>query len=153
MSAVRASRATAAREVLVRELLGEAIGTLVEALAAWRLEVALLPLVLCLLVGVHEVAAAAIVAIALLGAPDLLLAGLVGVYRLRECRGRCGECSARFLLVLVVSVAAAEAKVELQAVALLVVVHRGRVVVHDVLGGESGGVGVRPWITSWRLAQ
>jgi len=140
--------------VLVRELLGEAIGTLVKALAAWRLEVALLPLVLCLLVGAHKVAAAAaIVAIALLGAPDLLLAGLVGVYRLRECRGRCGECSARFLLVLVVSVAAAEAKVELQAVALLVVVHRGRVVVHDVLGGEPGGVGVRPWITSWRLAQ
>ena len=66
MSAVRASRATAAREVLVRELLGEAIGTLIEALAAWRLEVALLPLVLCLLVGVHEVAAAAIVAIAVL---------------------------------------------------------------------------------------
>jgi hypothetical protein len=143
----------------VRELLGEAIGTLVEALAAWRLEVALLPLVLCLLVGVHKVAAAAIVAIALLGAPDLLLAGLVGVYRLRECRGRRGECSAHFLLVLVVSVAAAEAKVELQAVALLVVVHRGRVVVHDALGGESGesvcGRGSRlgGWLNSGRRCE
>lgn len=138
----------------MRQLLGQAIGTLIEALAARGLEVSLLSLVLCLLVGVLEVAPTAGVAIALLlGAPDLLLAGLVGVYRLRECRGRRGECSAHFLLVLVVSVAAAEAKVELQAVALLVVVHRGRVVVHDALGGESGGVGVRPWITSCSLAQ
>jgi hypothetical protein len=114
--------------VLVRELLGEAIGTLVETLATWRLEVALLSLVLCLLVGVHEVASASIVAIALLllSAPDLLLARLVGVYRLRERRGCRRECPAGFLLVLVVSVAAAEAEIELQAVALLVVVHGGR---------------------------
>jgi Ca2+/H+ antiporter len=131
--------------VLVRQLLGEAIGTLIEALATWRLEVALLPLVLCLLVGVHEVASASIVAIALLGAPNLLLAGLVGVYRLRECRGRRWECSAGFLLVLVVSVTATEAKVELQAVALLVVVHRGR---RNRFGGEVGVVlGVGRWMS------
>lgn len=125
----------------MRQLLGEPIGTLVEALAAWRLEVALLPLVLCLLVGIHEVASASIIAIALLlllGAPDFLLAGLVGVHRLRERRRCRWECSADFLLVLlVVSVTAAEAKVELQAVALLVVVHRGG---RNRFGGEVGVV-------------
>jgi hypothetical protein len=87
LSTVWASRATIASQVLVRELLSEAVRALVETLTAWGLEVSLLPLVLCLLVGVHEVAAAIAIAVAialLLGTPDLLLASLVRVYGLRE---------------------------------------------------------------------
>lgn len=130
LAAVGAAGATATTEMLVRELLGEAIGSFVKPRSAGRLQVALLSLVLGLLVRAHEVAGA--VAIALLCAPDLLLAGLIGVYRLRKGRRGGGKRSAGVLVVAAVTTttaaaaASAEAKGQIQPVGLLLVVHCGR---------------------------
>lgn len=158
--------------MLLRKLLSEPIGTLVEASRAGGLEIALLPLVLGLLVGVLEVASIAIAAhlLLLLCAPDLLLTSLIRVHRLRKCRRCGGKRTALLLCILVVAVTpTTKAKVQLQAVALLLVVHRevnaelgwparacsvccgSKKVVGGVLGGESpqcfrrrGGVGECP---------
>lgn len=88
----------------------------------------MLPLVLGLLVRALEVAAIAIAAhlllLLLLRAPDLLLASLVGVHRLWERRGRGGKRTPLFLgILLLAAIAPAKAKVKLQAIALLLVVH------------------------------
>lgn len=121
LTTVWASRAATTSQMLVGELLGKAVG--IVACLAWGLEVPLLPLVLGLLVGVHEVAPAiAITLLLLLRTPDLLLAGLVGVHGLWEGRGSGGECST-IVLELVVAVTASQAKVEVQPVRLLLVAH------------------------------
>lgn len=133
LAAIGAIGTTTAPEMLMGELVDQAIGRVVVPLLV-RLQIPLLPLVLSLLVRVpHEVAIA--VVLLLLCSPHLLLALLVGVDGLRESRRSGGECPAAGVLVVLIPVAAAaaaaEAKVELQAVALLlllllVVVHGGR---------------------------
>ena len=111
----------------MRKLVDQAVGGLIEA-GGIGVEVALLLLVLGLLVGVHEVAPTIAIALLLrlLCPPDLLLASLVGVDGLGKGGGRGGKGTAAGVLVVLVSVTAAEAKVELQPVGLLVVGHDGR---------------------------
>lgn len=124
-TAVGASRATIAAEMLLLELLSKTVGSFVETTSIGGLQVSLLTLVLSLLVGVHEVAIAstAAVAIALLRTPHLLLTGLVWVDGLGKGGGGRG--------VLLLSVTA-KAKGKIQAVALallllllLLIVHGG----------------------------
>ena len=123
-----ASAVASASKVLLRQLLSQAVRALIEGASGARgLEVSLLPLILGLLVRALEVAAIAIAAhlllLLLLRAPDLLLASLVGVHGLWERRGRGGKRTPLFLGILLAAIAPAKAKVELQAIALLLVVH------------------------------
>lgn len=119
------------------ELLSQAIGSVVEAAGGLGgLQIALLPLILGLLIRARKVAVSVgigvgvgvgVVGEALLCAPDLLLARLIGVYGLGKCGRRGGEWPARVLVL--EPFLGAEAKVEIQAVALLLllllVVHCG----------------------------
>jgi hypothetical protein len=111
LATVGTARARAATKMLVGELVYQAIGGLVELCLTLRgLRVALLALILRL--PVRAVRKVAIAGVLVARAPDLLLTGLIGVYRLREGRGRGGKGPASVLRVLV-SITAAEAKVEL----------------------------------------
>jgi len=122
LAAIGAPRTTVATQVLMGELLGQAIGSFVETGSVGSLQIPLLSLVLGLLVRVHEVASA--IAIVLLCAPNLLLTCLVGVDGLGKGRGRGRKSTTRGFLV-VLAITTAKTKGEIQAIALLLVVHGG----------------------------